>query len=498
MDVLNNGHLPALLVVVPLLGAPLCVLVHHPVHAARVALLCSIACFSIACTLLARLAGGEPIIYAFGGWAAPLGIAYRLDIASGLVLTVVSGIAAVTALYAQRTAPEEIAGDRIYLFYTAYLLNVSGLLGTAATGDIFNLFVFVEIASLSAYALVSLGRDRRALLAAYRYLMLGSLGATFLLIGIAYLYAMTGTLNMTDMAVRLEAVERTRTVAMAYAFITVGLGLKFALFPLHLWLPSAYTYAPIAIVALFAATATKVFLFAWMRLTFTVFDTDRLFDVFYLDRALTVLAVCAVIAGSLAALRQDNVKRLLAYSSVAQIGYLVLAAALGSVASVAAALFYLINHALIKGCLFLLAGCLERRAGSAELKRMRGLGRDMPWTTAAATIAGMGLVGIPLTSGFAGKWYLLQAALSAGGWLAALPILAGSVLAAAYVWKVLETLYARPDEPGERDRAPPKRGEAPVTMLAPAWLLIAAVAYFGIDSSPLADMTRQAAAGMRP
>src|SRR3970282_338557 len=184
------------------------------------------------------------VSYHLGSCPPPWGIEYRVDALSAFVLVLVSGIGVVTALYAWRSIAAELPRDQLYLFYALYCLCLSGLLGMTATGDAFNLFVFMEIASLSSYVLIALGRDRRALLAAYQYLILGTIGATFYVIGVGLLYLMTGTLNIADMAERLAPVDHARPVLAGLAFVTVGVSLKLALFPLHFWLPNAYAHAP--------------------------------------------------------------------------------------------------------------------------------------------------------------------------------------------------------------------------------------------------------------
>jgi multicomponent Na+:H+ antiporter subunit D len=233
------AHLPALEVVVPLIAAPLTLVLRR----ASVAwVLTTAACaFSLVAALLlaAEVAQHGPLSYAIGSWAPPWGIEYRVDAFSAFVLVLVSGIATAVAPFAWRSVAAELRGDRVYLFYTMYCLCVAGLLGMTITGDAFNLFVFMEIASLSSYVLIALGRDRRALLASFQYLILGTIGATFFVIGVGLLFLKTGTLNLADMAERLQGVRGDRSVLAALAFITVGISLKLALFPLHLWLPNA-------------------------------------------------------------------------------------------------------------------------------------------------------------------------------------------------------------------------------------------------------------------
>ncbi|MDC0191623.1 proton-conducting transporter membrane subunit, partial [Rhodospirillales bacterium] len=235
-----STHLPALQVVIPLLSAPICVILRRGYPSWLLSLFVSWLSFAISVNLLGQVLANGPISYLLGGWAAPWGIEYKVDILSAFVLLLVSGIGAVIMLFAPQSVESEIKKDRISLFYTMYLLTFAGLLGIAITGDAFNLFVFLEISSLSTYVLVSLGTSKRAMTAAFRYLILGTVGATFYVIGVGLMYQMTGTLNIADLAERLPAVAETRTILIALAFLTIGIGLKAGLFPLHIWLPNAY------------------------------------------------------------------------------------------------------------------------------------------------------------------------------------------------------------------------------------------------------------------
>ena len=483
------AHLPILQVVVPLLAAPLCVLLRQRQAAWALAMLASWLALLIAVLLLRQVAEGGPISYAIGGWAAPWGIEYRIDALNALLLVIVSLIGAVVLPYARVSVAAEIDPERIYLFYSAFLLCLTGLLGIVATGDAFNVFVFLEISSLSTYALVSMGRDRRALRAAYTYLVMGTIGATFILVGIGLAYMVTGTLNMADLAERLVALEGNRTVRVSLAFLTVGICLKLALFPLHFWLPNAYTYAPSAVSAFLAATATKVSVYMLLRFLFGVFGVAFAFEAMLLDRALMPLALLGMVFASLVAIFQHDLKRLLAYSSVAQIGYIVLGISFGSVDGLAAGILHLFNHALIKGGMFLALGCMALRLGNTRISNARGLGRDMPITMAAFLVGGLGLIGVPLTAGFISKWYLVRAALDGGLWPVAVLILASSLLAVIYVWRVVEVLWFTAPEEG---RGPVR--EAPISMLVPTWLLIGASIWFGVDSSLPVTIARQAAA----
>lgn len=482
-------HLPILQVVVPLLLAPVCALLRDRRIAWGAAALGSLAALGISLRLLSTTTASGPLSYAIGDWAPPWGIEYRIDVVNAWVLVVVSTIAVAVASFARASVEREVDERRIPLFYAAYLLCLSGLLGIAATGDVFNVFVFLEISSLSAYALISLGRDRRALTSAFRYLIMGSVGATFIVIGIGLLYATTGTLNMADLSEILPQVWDARTVKVAYGFLAVGFCLKLALFPLHLWLPNAYAYAPSAVTAFMAATATKVAVYMLLRFFLTIFGPAFSFDVMELDRLLLLLALAAIVAMSLVAIFQTNVKRLLAYSSVAQIGYMILGLSFASVTGLTATLLHLFNHALMKAALFMALGCVVYRIGSVRIEAMAGLGRRMPLTTAAFVVGGLSLVGVPLTVGFVSKWYLILGALERGWWPVAVVVLIASVMALAYVWRVVEVAYFRP--PASEEAL--EEGEAPWSLLAPTWALVAMNVYFGIDAGRTVGVAQEAA-----
>ena len=485
------SNLPALQVVIPLLSAPLALMLRRGTHSWVLAQLVCIAALAISINLLQTVLATGPISYEMGGWAPPWGIEYYVDAVNAFVLLIVSGIGTIVMLAARTSVAKEIAGDKQSLFYTAYLLCLTGLLGITITGDAFNIFVFLEISSLSTYILISLGRDRRALTAAFQYLIMGTIGATFILIGVGMLYMSTGTLNILDLAERLQPLSDSRTVQAGFAFVAVGVSLKLALFPLHLWLPNAYAYAPSIASAFLAATATKVAGYVMLRFFFTVFGVDFSFEVMPLGIILAILAILAIFVGSAVAIFQDNVKRLLAYSSVAQIGYMILGISFATVTGLTAAILHLFNHALMKGGLFLALAAVFYRTGGVSVAHFRGLGKTMPWTMFAVVIGGLSLIGVPLTVGFVSKWYLVLGALELGYWWIALLVLAGSLLAVIYVWKLVEAAYF---QTAEGDAASVR--EAPLSLLVPAWILIGANIYFGIDTSLTTGVARTAAASL--
>lgn len=480
-----SEHLPALQVVIPLLAAPICLLLRHKATVRALAIGVTFAGFAISLLLMSQVRESGQIIYEFGGWARPLGIEYAVDLTNAFVLTIVSMIAAV--ILPIGPGHSQLPEGREYLFYAAFLLCLSGLLGVAITGDVFNIFVFLEITSLATYILIALGRDRRALMAAYTYLIVGTIGASFLLIGIGLLYQMTGTLNIADLALRLEDVKETRTVIVAFAFVMVGISIKLAVLPLHQWLPNAYTYAPPVVSAFLAATATKVAYYLMLRFTYTIFGATFVFSSLRLNLILTPLSLAAMFIGSVAAIYQTDFKRLLAYSSIAQIGYMTLGLSLNSELGLTAGIVHLLNHALMKGGLFLVAGCIFARLGSSAIEDMRGLGKRMPLTAAALVVAGLGLIGVPGTVGFVSKWVLVSAAIERQYFDVTILILLSSLLALVYVWRLVEVMYLSEPPVGAEE------GEAPARFLIPAWILVSASVYFGFATDQTLGIAAAAA-----
>ena len=481
-------QLPILIIIIPLVAAPLFVVMGNRKIILPLAQAVCWAVFGIAIALLGQVLESGPISYELGGWPSPYGIEYTVDYLSSFVMLFVTALGAIVLTYAPLSIRKEIPLSKHYLFYSMYLLCLTGLLGMCITGDLFNVFVFLEISSLSSYALISLGKTRRAPLAALHYLIIGTVGATFFLIGIGLLYQMTGTLNMADIASRVQTVDGPRTTLVAFAFMTVGLSIKMAVFPLHTWLPNAYTYAPSVVTSFIAATATKVAVYAFIRLVFVIFTPQFAFEDLPLDLALMVFSLIGIFVASTAAIFQTDVKRLLAFSSVAQIGYMLLGISMANVGGLTAGISHMFNHALIKGGLFMVVGCFALQIGSVKLNDLRGAGKTMPLTSFAWVIGGLGLIGVPLTAGFISKWLLLTAALDLSWWPVAVLMLISSLLAVVYIWRVVETLYfADPSELAKSAK------EAPLMMLIPTYVVIGATIVFGCWTVYSAGLAHKAA-----
>ncbi len=483
-------HLPALQVVVPMLSAPLAVLFKPRGLAWAAATAASLLAFAIALQLTLGVLGGTEVSYQMGGWPAPYGIELRVDTFSALVLLVVTGASTLALIAGRESIDAQIEQERQPLFYAAWLLALAGLAGIVVAGDAFNIFVFMEISSLASYVLVAGGPDRRALPAVFKYLIMGTIGATFYLIGVGLIYMMTGTLNLADMELRIHDVADQKPILVAAGFITIGLALKAAVFPLHVWLPNAYCHAPHIVTAFLAACATKVSLYVLLRFDFFVFQQNLLGHDIQFSLFLMPLAVLAILVASAVAIFEPNVKRLLAFSSVAQIGYIMLGASLLTIAGLTASIVHIFNHALAKGALFLAVACLATRCSGTRLADIAGVARQMPWTMGAFVLAGFSLIGIPGTAGFISKWYLISAALDEGALGVALvvAIVISSLMAVVYIWRVVETAYFRPAE-----RPATTVAEAPPVLLGVTWAVALANLVFGLMPALPVELSASAA-----
>ncbi len=483
-----SSHLSALQVVIPLLAAPLCAIFRKPLLTWLIALAVGLACSINSIAILQQVRESGEIVYALGGWAAPWGIEYRIDSANAFIVLIISFIYLIGIIYARQSVSSEVDEKSQCWLYTAWILCFTGLMGITVSGDVFNVFVFLEVSSLSTYILISFGQDKRCLTAAIRYLIMGTIAATFYLIGIGFLYSLTGTLNMADLASRLPDLASQNTVAVAFGFVVIGLGIKMALFPLHAWLPNAYTYAPNAVTAFLAGTATKAAVYVFMRLAFAIFPDDYFSDFTSTHAIILALGIISAVATSAVAIFQDDLKRLFAWSSIGQIGYIAVGIGLASTAGVAASFLHLFNHALMKTAIFMAIGGLFVVSGTTTMAALKDAGRRMPWTMAAILIGGLSLIGVPFTTGFISKWYLVSAALEQNYWWLAGLILLGSLVTAAYVWKIVETAYFRKDPDAKVIRQ-----EAPLSLLVPTWILVIGNIYFGINAQFTGSAATQAA-----
>ncbi len=484
-------HAPPLLVMTPLLIAGVMTFIPSGRLAWLTTIIAALGAFACAIILLAEVSLNGVVSYHMGGWAPPMGIEFRIDPLNVLFLLIVTGTAFLAAIFSWTSVVGEVRPEKRALFYVAFMVCFAGLSGVVITGDAFNLFVFLEISSISTYVLVALGgrQDRRAFPAAFNYLIMGTIGATFFVIGVGFLYAATGTLNMVDISERLAALGPNKTVYAGFAFIVVGLGVKAAMWPLHQWLPNAYTYAPSFVTMFLSATATKAAIYAIIRFVFTVFSVDFSFSVMQFTPIFASLAIIAMLTCSIQATFQSDIRRMLAYSSVAQVGYMMLGIAIGTSAGLSAGLFHLTNHAIIKGALFMAVAGVFIVYKVSDIKDFTGLGRAAPITMTAFAIAGLSLIGMPLTAGFQSKWALLQALIASGWAIGVVALILSSLLAVIYIGRVLQAVFVHlPEEPFA------VRKEAPLLLLIPLWTLILLNFWIGISADTILGLINNASA----
>ncbi|MDI6790604.1 MAG: monovalent cation/H+ antiporter subunit D family protein [Thermodesulfobacteriota bacterium] len=422
------------------------------------------------------------IHYHVGAWAPPWGIEIVVDYLNGFMVVMLTFIAFVVAIYSKKSLEQEIP-DKIVPYYSVFLLFVAGLIGITVTGDLFNVFVFLEIASLSGYALIAVGEDG-APLAAFRYVIMGTIGACFYYLGVGYLYSVTGSLNMADLSQILPNLYHNKTVLVAFALFTVGIALKMGVFPLHAWLPDGYTRAPSTSSAIIAPMATKVMAYLLVRIFFTLFKPYFAIDFIPVTQFLTWIAAAGIIAGSILAIAQTDLKRMLAYSSVANIGYILLGIGLANQMGLIGGLLHIVNHAFMKGTLFLVTGGIVYKMGMRDITQFRGLPKKMPFTMAAFTIAALSMVGVPPTCGFFSKIYLIMGAIDAKQWFFIAVILMSSLLNVVYFFRVVQMAFFKPYEPayahdgGDYEKI--KMDEMPLSMLIPTLILAAGIILLGV------------------
>lgn len=480
-----SAHLPGLVVLIPLVAAFL-ILIGALLDKRLAFPLTGLALFAsllAAVALLARVMHVGVVEYHLAGWAPPVGIALRVDHLNALVLVAVATVAFLNLL-GTRLLVAETFGDRLGPFYTLYILLVTGLLGMVVTGDAFNLYVLLEIAALTGYALVGMG-EGRAPLSSLNYIFIGTVGASLYLLGIGYLYLMTGTLNMADLAVRLPALYSSPVVVSALVICLAGLCIKMGFFPLHAWLPNAYSHASDPVSTLVAPLVTKVMVYVMVRVMLFVFTPALAFDLMAISEPMVWLAMIAIVAGSFLALSTRSLKRMLTYIIVAEVGYMVGGFWLGNRLGISGAILHIVNDAAMTFCVFLAAAAIIARIGTDTIDEMQGLFRKMPVTMAVFVIAGLSIIGVPPTCGFFSKWYLISGAIAAGhyGFVAAL--LLSSLVNLVLFFRIFEIAYFEPSgghHGGAHHQGPGRVlsevQEAPLEMLAP--LVVTAVLLFAL------------------
>ena len=477
-------HIPVLIIIIPLCAALLCPLVTRANKKAGHLLvnLALAAAFIMSVIQLIQVVQGGTIHYHMGGYEMPLGIEFVIDTVNAIILVMASLIGFLAMIYSDHFPykNENTKG----IADAVLTLLVVGLLGMTSTGDVFNLYVFLEITSLSAYCLIALGGDR-GVISAYRYMLVGTIAATFYLVGIGILYANTGTLNMADMEQLLNGGQHDRPMLLAMCFLIAAFGIKMALFPFHGWQPSAYTYAQAGARPLITGVMGKIPAYAMFRYLYCVYGTDFA----YLKPILLIVGIFSVFSmlyGSIRAIAQTDIRKILAYSSVAQIGYISLGFAIGTPVALAGAFLHMLGHAFMKGGLFFCTGAIRYKYGTVDINNFGRIYKKMPLTCGLLVVAALSMIGIPPTAGFFSKWYLGVGAAGQSQWIYLAVLVISSLLNAIYFFRLIEKVFV---DQKKEDLEPIDEGrELPIKMIIPIVVCFVAILGIGIFNVKIVDI----------
>ncbi|MFU8811789.1 MAG: monovalent cation/H+ antiporter subunit D family protein [Balneolaceae bacterium] len=422
------------------------------------------------------------IRYFFGGWEPPVGIEFVYDGLSAFFVLVINAVAFFVIVHSGQTAKREFPGKEMP-YYSLAMLMMLGFNGMVLTGDLFNLYVFLEIASLSGYALIAIG-EKPAPYAAFRYLIIGTAGGTLYLLGVGFLYTITGTLNIIDMSAMLPVLGTNTAAVAALILMIVGIGVKAALFPMHGWLPDSYTYASSSSTALIAPIGTKVAAYVLFRVMLWLFGIELVDATAPISLIVGSLAAIGILYGSIMAIAQTEMKRMLAYSSISQIGYIIMGLSLANPFGFAGALLHVLNHAIMKACLFMISGQLRLKEGHSDISKFDDSYREKyPWTMASFSIAAISMIGLPPLAGFFSKWYLALGTIDNGNWIFLAVILISSLLNAVYFFRILEKVYMMNPSAGQKEPAKAARNEAPLSMTIPTSILAISLIVIGFANA---------------
>ena len=478
-----SHQLPAILFLLPLFAAismPVVCLKHR--HWSKSISLTILAAMVLVSILnLHNVVNHGEVRYAFSGWTAPLGIEWVADGLASVILVLLSVLGLLGVVFTGPTSPKALGG-RIVHYYTLILLFFSALTGIVFAADFFNIFVFLEVAAISSYALIGVAGGR-ALFAAFRYLILGTIGASIYLLGVSYLYAVTGTLNMADMADKLPFLLGSKALVGGLLFIFIGLGIKMALVPFHAWMPEAYAYAPDSVSPILASLLTKIVLLAWVRIIYWVLNTSIvIFDIPILQLVAVLGALAAVIGASLA-LAQRDIKMMFAYGGISHIGIILIGIGQGNQTGFVGGIFYLLNDAVMQAALFFIAGVAFYQYGVRTIDDLGRVGKQAPWLTGSLIVVALGMIGLPPTGGFFGKWNIILGALEASNYVSVAAVLLSTLLTLAYFVKLFEGIFRQTST-----RLDLQFGEFPLSFKMTLGVTSAAIMLLGLFSSPIVQL----------
>ncbi len=407
-------------------------------------------------------------------WEAPLGIELSIGYVEAFSMSVICGVGMLIAIYGMGMIENELPQYNVTLYNTLFLALMGSMTGIVVTGDLFNMYVFIEITSITACGIISVKDDSRSIEATVKYLVYSTLASGCILLAIALLYGITGNLNIRFMHYHLtEGIHLyPKIILLAAGLFIVGFGVKSALFPLHIWLPDAHSSAVTTSSAILSGLVLKAYTVGMIKVLLGVFGM-MLLTIFPLSAIFMFLGSGAVLIGSILALTQSKLKRMLAYSSVVQMGYIYLGLSLFNEIGYTGALYHILNHALTKTLLFLSAGNIRYYIGKDRLTQFKGIGHRMPVTMGVFAIGALSMVGVPLTSGFNTKWYIGVGAISSGNtWVLIVLIISSLLNAAYYLPIVVSAFFRKPDTEEQTQSKVRLPWYTSLPMLIIAWLII--------------------------
>ncbi len=439
--------------------------------------------------MLIKTAGGASMTYYMAGWLPPVGISYKIDGLSALVLTAIQATALlnlpVSGIYVKNSFDKREAP-----FYGLYLLFITGLTGIVATEDAFNLYVLLEISSLTGYALIGRGTSRSSL-AALNYLIIGSIGASFYLLGVGYIYIKTGTLNMGEIHSMLPMLKNNSTIIMAFSLCAAGILTKAALFPMHGWLPAAYSNAPNASIGIIAPLTTKVMIYVLVRMGLSIFGAELIFQSFHISWIMVNFAAVSIIFAAFKALHHTKLKQILSYIIIMEVGYMVGGFFTGNPDGITGASIHIINDTAMTLCLFIAAGAIISRLHEDDIRHIKGLFTKMPFTAIGFIGGGLAVIGIPPTCGFFSKWYLIRGAFSAHQYLFAGALILSSFINALIFFRIIEAGFFSEDHNHDEAAAhhtdDSSLSEASVQVVIPLIITLGVIIFLGLMTGKIVD-----------
>ncbi|MGE4284030.1 MAG: complex I subunit 5 family protein [Clostridia bacterium] len=425
-------------------------------------------------------------LYRIGHWDAPWGIEFYIGYIEAIMAVLFTVVCFLIIWYSVYVIHKDIKEHRISFYYLLINILIASLLGIIFSNDLFNSFVFIELSTLASCGIVAVKDKKENIKATLKYLILSTLGSGLVLMGIAFLYSITGNLNMTFAHKEIVLVykEYQQTILITLGLFTVGLGVKSAMFPLHIWLPDAHSSAPSTSSAILSALVLKGYILLLIKILYRVFGLGIINEFPILDLIL-ILGAAGMIMGSVLAIIQKDIKRVIAYSSVAQMGYIFLGIGIGNKLGLVMAIFHIISHAVTKSMLFLTVGAMIEQTGHRSLVDLKGIGKEMPVTLGLFTLGALSMIGIPLLPGFISKWYLALASIEGQKSLMIGVVLLSSLLNALYYFPIVINAFF-----GEEnlDNKTYSSKHEPLKHLIPVFLLLAAMIYAGIAANSIMDM----------